>query len=290
MQKVRDTDTLKNRIRYIILFILLLGVEILIAIFAKGFVRGFIGDVIVIPTLYFLIRIVFAKDSVFSVYVLPFLCYYAGIAAEILQAIHINEILGINENSVLGIMIGRAFDFGDIAAYFIGMYVIGLFLAAESIVKTNRKWWYPLGIIIHWTWGNIQTVGGLVLYLWYIKSPHYYYKGVVRTAWPRNSGISLGMFIFTPWEPKAGDESKKAKERREYCEEVAVHEYGHTIQALLLGPLYIFVIGIPSLLWGNVPAFIKLRIEKKIPYTWLYCEKWASYWGEKVTKEKAIWN
>ena len=117
-------------------------------------------------------------------------------------------------------------------------------------------------------------------------TPHTYYRGVVKTAWPKNMGISLGFFIFTPNEETDGDK----EERMKYCNEVMVHEYGHTFQALLLGPLYIFVIGIPSLLWGRTPFFINLRKKKNILYTWLYCEKWASDWGEAVTKEKAIRN
>jgi hypothetical protein len=94
----------------------------------------------------------------------------------------------------------------------------------------------------------------------------------------------MGMFIFTPYET-AGDEG-----RQEYCEKVAVHEFGHTFQALLLGPLYPFIIGIPSISWGSIPYFQKIRDEKKLPYTWLFCEKWASSWGEKALKEKAIWD
>lgn len=39
-----------------------------------------------------------------------------------------------------------------------------------------------------------------------------------------------------------------------------VHEYGHTIQSMILGPLYLIVIGIPSTLWGFLMG--KKRKEK----------------------------
>jgi len=156
--------------------------------------------------------------------------------------------------------------------------IIGIRTAFNSY--SNR--WYPLRVFIHWTWGFYQTCAGLFVYLKYMRYPHRYYHGVVRTVWDKNGGLSLGMFIFTPYEATGDDE------RQEYCEKVAVHEFGHTLQALLLGPLYPVIIGIPSMCWGNIPYFRKIRREKKIPYTWLFCEKWASYWGEKATKEKAI--
>ena len=88
--------------------------------------------------------------------------------------------------------------------------------------------------------------------------------------------MSLGLFIFTP----------KGKDSR--TEQVRVHEYGHCIQSLVLGPLYLIVIGIVSYTWANLPYFRTMRREKKIPYTACFAESWASKWGEWVTKQKAI--
>lgn len=65
------------------------------------------------------------------------------------------------------------------------------------------------------------------------------------------------------------------------------HEYGHTIQSLLLGPLYLIVIGLPSLVWSRWKRFIRLRREKGIPYFWFYTERWADWLGERITKEKS---
>ena len=262
----------KLRIKYGISFIVLLLIEIAIGKWSKGLVRGFVGDVLVIPMIYFMIRaIIFVYDRIFSVYVLPLLCYFLGWQAELLQAYDITGHLGIDKNSLIGIIIGGHFDLLDILAYMLGLYLIGIYLALES--RDDRRWFYPIGVFIHWTWGFAQTLGGLMLYLWFYNSPHRYYRGVVLTEWPLQGGISLGMFIFAPHDRP----------------EVIVHEYGHTFQALLLGPMYLLFIGIPSISWACFPVFDRLRNKRDIPYTWLYCEKWASYWGEKITKERAYW-
>ena len=280
---------MRKRIGYSIVFAILLIAEILIGRFATGFVRSYIGDVLVIPTIYFLLRIIFSKDNIFSVYVLPLLCYCLGRVAEFLQLIDITGILGIDKGSLLGILIGGSFDLRDILAYLVGLYLIGIYLALESRRSTDgRKWWYPIAVFLHCTWGYTQTVGGLILYLWYIRCPHSYYGEVIRTKWPLKMGLSLGLFIFTPEDPREDDTSEAAAAERKLNEEMAVHEYGHTFQALLFGPLYLIVVGIPSLAWGLIPAFKKMRSDKGISYTSLFCEKWASDWGEAVTGKKAL--
>jgi hypothetical protein len=282
---------LKNRIQYAITFIVFFLTEVAIAKWGTGFVRSYVGDILVIPTIYFFLRaVIFAKDGIFSVYVLPFLTYTLGWIAEVLQAFHFVDKMGISKDSPIGIALGGVFDLRDGLCYLLGLFLIGLYLAVESHWREDRRWYYPLAVFIHWTWGHAQTMLGFCIYLWYFKSRHSYYRGVVRTVWPSAAGLSLGMFIFTPREPSPEDNSLGAQTDREYCERVAVHEYGHTIQALLLGPLYLLVIGIPSVCWAGLPKCQKIRREKHIPYTRFYCEKWASHWGEKVTKDKADWN
>jgi hypothetical protein len=71
---------------------------------------------------------------------------------------------------------------------------------------------------------------------------------------------------------------------------ITVHEYGHTIQSLILGPLYLFVIGAPSLLWAGIPAFSRMRRRRQMSYYRFYPERWANHLGEKVTKEKSMGN
>jgi len=69
---------------------------------------------------------------------------------------------------------------------------------------------------------------------------------------------------------------------------VKSHEYGHTIQSLILGPLYLLIIGIPSMIWCNNPKYIKLREEKGISYYDFYPEKWANLFGKMFTGIEVI--
>ena len=60
------------------------------------------------------------------------------------------------------------------------------------------------------------------------------------------------------------------------------HELGHTIQSKILGPLYLIVIGIPSITYcGLRRIFPSLR--KKNYYNF-YTEKWANNLSEKYIK------
>ena len=52
------------------------------------------------------------------------------------------------------------------------------------------------------------------------------------------------------------------------------HERGHSIQSMILGPLYLFVIGIPSLLWAAW-----WNPYRKVSYYWFYTEAWANKLG-----------
>ena len=69
-----------------------------------------------------------------------------------------------------------------------------------------------------------------------------------------------------------------------------VHEYGHTIQSLILGPLYLIVMGIPSTLWGFLPSLSRKRKKSGLSYFSFFTEKWANQLGEKVTGQKSMEN
>ena len=133
-----------------------------------------------------------------------------------------------------------------------------------------------LSFIIQCTWGIGQTLIGLGFFIANRKRPHRVYRGAIETQWNYRGGLSLGIFIFVP--PQTYEKSAP----------IRVHEYGHCIQSLVLGPLMLFI-GIISVTWANLPYFIKLRKRKGLPYTACFVEGWASRWGELVTHEKAIW-
>ena len=123
--------------------------------------------------------------------------------------------------------------------------------------------------LIQCTWGLPQTIVGFILFIKYRKYKHISFKGSIVTCWPKRGGVSLGMLTFV--EDRLGRQI-----------EVQNHEYGHTIQSLILGPLYLIVVGIPSFIWCNLPYFRKKRQIEKIPYNSFLIEKNADWIGGNI--------
>jgi len=95
--------------------------------------------------------------------------------------------------------------------------------------------------LINATWGAIQTLVGFVGFLIHIGKPHYFYKGSIITVVKGNwGGISLGAFIFIDTDITKADAPKS---------NFVNHEYGHSLQSILLGPFYLLIIGLPSIIW-----------------------------------------
>jgi hypothetical protein len=57
------------------------------------------------------------------------------------------------------------------------------------------------------------------------------------------------------------------------------HELGHTVQSKRLGIFYLFIIGIPSLLWATFYTYAK---PVGVSYRSFYTEVWADYYGNKI--------
>ena len=130
--------------------------------------------------------------------------------------------------------------------------------------------------LVQCTWGLIQTVLGGVVLLRYWSRPHFRYHGAVATVYPLYSSLSLGLFLFVTDKPPKGQDRQ-----------LLVHEYGHTIQSLILGPLYLPLIGLPSLLWAQLPA-CQRRWRSGISYYGFYTERWADLLGERGTGEPSM--
>jgi len=120
-------------------------------------------------------------------------------------------------------------------------------------------------VLLQCTWGAAQTLLGLAFFLGNLRAPHEWHHGAVATYWKYPSGLSLGLFIFMP-------EDKR--------ERLLPHEYGHTVQSLLLGPLYLLVIALPSVVWARSKYFQRKRREKNTSYYAFYTERWADAWGK----------
>ena len=94
------------------------------------------------------------------------------------------------------------------------------------------------------------------------------YKQAIVIPCVMRGAITLGNYVFVG----LNSEYKKTIK----------HELGHTIQSKILGPLYLIVIGIPSITYcGLRRLFPSLR---KKNYYDFYTEKWANYLSEKYIK------
>lgn len=102
--------------------------------------------------------------------------------------------------------------------------------------------------IILWVWQLPQNLLGLLLLLYYSHEKEYHRLNGRRFYFTEEmkSGISLGNYIIMSREDK---------------EDGMRHEYGHSIQSRVLGPLYLVVIGIPSGLYNLIDQLI---VEKAI--------------------------
>ncbi|MBQ4429363.1 MAG: hypothetical protein II871_06275 [Clostridia bacterium] len=140
--------------------------------------------------------------------------------------------------------------------------------------------------ILQCTWGLIQTLVGLVVFLFNIRRRHFCYHGAIVTVWSSLSSVSLGLFLFVSGAEK---QVRRGKDKLNDVpdSETVVHEYGHTIQSLIFGPAYLLVVGLPSLIWANLPYFVKKR-RLGTPYSAFWTEKSANILGERATGERSF--
>lgn len=147
---------------------------------------------------------------------------------------------------------------------------------------------FALYWLIQCTWGLPQTILGLILFLLHRKDEHFLYHGALVTRWQGRSSMSVGPFVFLTSDPFFADKFAGQYSRGELSDRLLVHEYGHTIQSLLLGPLYLVIIGIGSTLWGWLPCLNRMRREKQVSYFAFFTESWANRCGELVTGKPSM--
>jgi len=87
----------------------------------------------------------------------------------------------------------------------------------------------------------------------------------------RYSAFSLGIFIFVFYDSAYPDSQRM----QSVVDEVVKHEFGHSVQSMWLGWLYLIIIGIVSLTITGISS----RIAKRC-----YTEKWAN----SLVKDKNI--
>lgn len=115
--------------------------------------------------------------------------------------------------------------------------------------------------LIYWTWCLPQTLIGLIVKLIFrgkkIDKTYYFFNTNLGS-------ISLGKYILLCEEHVNNEYVRK-------------HEYGHQIQSFILGPLYLLIIVLPSLIWAG--CFEKYRKKHNVSYYSFYTEKWANKLG-----------
>ena len=119
----------KKRIFYALATLIILGIEILIALFVDDrFIRPFGGDILVVILICCLIRIFCPNSSTF----LALWVFLFSIAVEIAQHLDIVSLLGLGHITFFRILIGTDFSFIDIICYAVGCAV---FFVSDVLVK-----------------------------------------------------------------------------------------------------------------------------------------------------------
>lgn len=118
--------------KYLFLTIFLFTVETIIALFIKDtVVRPFIGDVLVVVLVYCFLRIFL----IFDYRKIAFAVFIFACGIEILQYFDYVKLLGLENNGVLSVMMGRTFEWLDFAAYFTGFLIV---LLCEKILNKRN--------------------------------------------------------------------------------------------------------------------------------------------------------
>ncbi|MFA6866380.1 MAG: hypothetical protein WCR54_02565 [Clostridia bacterium] len=128
--------------------------------------------------------------------------------------------------------------------------------------------------LIQFTWALPQNLLGAILTFTKYKNSHRekFFNSLISYHQEDWGGVSLGMFIIT-----------NSTRGEAWTNDTKVHEFGHSIQSLILGPFYLLVIGLPSTIWCNTKKWQDYRKNKEVSYFEFYPEKWANYLGSKIT-------
>ena len=114
-----------------------------------------------------------------------------------------------------------------------------------------------------WLWQLPQNLVGLLLVAVLKPEDSYAYnRARLYYSTRMRGGISLGRYIIV------------RSTLQDYAGRTERHEYGHSRQSLILGPLYLLVIGLPSLLWAAV-----WHPGHGSSYYDFFTEKWADKLG-----------
>lgn len=133
MKRVLTINIMKRRI-FGVTSVLLLIIEIIIGIYAKGWIRGYLGDVLVVILIYTIIRTI-TPDKPAKWYILPTAVLVFAYVVEFLQLWGFCDRFEIT-NRLLRIIIGMGFSIVDLICYAVG--VIPCYIS-EYLIHMNKK-------------------------------------------------------------------------------------------------------------------------------------------------------
>lgn len=128
---------MKKRIPYIIALVILIAVECFIAVFfEKGFIRFYLGDVIVVWAVYALVQTFLAGR--FSSYKVTFGVFVFACMVEVLQYIHIVDLIGLGHIKFFRILIGTKAEILDIICYGAGALILAAAIFLWDKLRSRR--------------------------------------------------------------------------------------------------------------------------------------------------------
>ena len=122
-----------NRLTYFRIFCGLLATEIVIALFVNdAFVRPYVGDMLVTLLLCCLCRVIIPAN----VRLLPVYVFIFAAVVEIGQYFDLVALLGLAENRIISIALGRTFSWMDLVCYAVGC--VAAFSLDQIIIRRSR--------------------------------------------------------------------------------------------------------------------------------------------------------
>jgi len=123
--------------------------------------------------------------------------------------------------------------------------------------------------LLQLTWGlPLNLIGAFIALILLLggKKPKRFGYAVYFELGDHWGGLNLGGFFLVQ---KNADKRLKS------------HEYGHSFQTLLLGPLMIFLVTIPSAVRYHYRSYLRAKGHSLPPYDAFWCEGWATRLGVK---------
>ena len=112
-----------KKIVYALTTISIILIEVLIALFVRdNFIRPYIGDMLVVVLIYTFLKIFLTEKP----RILPLYVFLFAASVELMQGVHIVELLGLQNNRFFSVLIGTTFDIKDIVCYAAGCMLCGV--------------------------------------------------------------------------------------------------------------------------------------------------------------------